>query len=117
MWAPLEVAKFESAICVFGKMFHLIQKVVSDLGPQGAALAVCGCLCLLVAVGGSWCLRGLSVVRAGENQVCEGNRGVLLCVEEERELPQMEGHLQARACRSVTIERGREGERELESTA
>lgn len=51
MWAPLEVAKFESAICVFGKMFHLIQKVVSDLLPRGAALAVCCCLWLLVAHG------------------------------------------------------------------
>lgn len=27
-WAPLEIARFEAAICTYGKVFHLVQRAV-----------------------------------------------------------------------------------------
>ena len=59
-WAPLEIARFEAAICTYGKVFHLVQRAVRtaycgehgssavthvfDVCPGACVVWLCGCV-------------------------------------------------------------------------
>lgn len=81
-WSPHEIALFESAICLYGKLFAKIQKIVRD-AVFGHALAVRFMRCLHAAT--------------DTHEANAGHRGVLLCVEEIEELCCVEAVLQTDA--------------------
>ena len=64
-WSPHEIALFESAICLYGKMFSQIQKVVRlslKLGCYCCCVVWCGvCVCVCVCVHGAATSGGCAV--------------------------------------------------------